>query len=499
MPTHEQFLEIYRFVQRAVTRHWRKSVAVFAIVALLSAVGTLVMPRSYYSEARLFVRFGRENQVDPTATSGQMVALYESRESEINSLIEILKSRSILDRVVAALGPEYVLYGKKNGGTPNGQGIEAPPSLAHQRAVAKLEKEMFISAPRKSNIITVACKAASPVAAQQIVAKLIEVYLEEHVRVHRSPGTLEFFQEQAGQSLVAWQSAADTLRDAKNRLGIVTIEGRRKHLEDEIAENEVKSQANQADVKTSQAKIASLRELIASLPEKLTTSKAQGPSAAFDGMRQTLYQLESQEHDLSARMQDGHPRLAAMRQQVTDLREILHKQPEDRLQSTEGINPTRQALELSLLNEQSQADSLVARHVSLATIQQRLQGDLQQLNKQVADLEQLQQRVTLAEANHKEYSQKLEQARISRSLDDEQISSLTVVQPASYVATATGLRRSLVLALGLAVAIGSGLGVALLAAWLNPVLTTAGQIASVLDLPLTGIVPAATLRMTAAA
>jgi uncharacterized protein involved in exopolysaccharide biosynthesis len=261
----------------------------------------------------------------------------------------------------------------------------------------------------------------------------------------------------------------------------------------------VKSQANQADVKTSQAKIASLRELIASLPEKLTTSKAQGPSAAFDGMRQTLYQLESQEHDLSARMQDGHPRLAAMRQQVTDLREILHKQPEDRLQSTEGINPTRQALELSLLNEQSQADSLVARHVSLATIQQRLQGDLQQLNKQVADLEQLQQRVTLAEANHKEYSQKLEQARISRSLDDEQISSLTVVQPASYVATATGLRRSLVLALGLAVAIGSGLGVALLAAWLNPVLTTAGQIASVLDLPLTGIVPAATLRMTAAA
>ena len=65
-----------------------------AIAAIVALLGTLLMPRSYYSEARLFVRFGRENQVDPTASGGQMVSLYESRESEINSLIEILKSRA---------------------------------------------------------------------------------------------------------------------------------------------------------------------------------------------------------------------------------------------------------------------------------------------------------------------------------------------------------------------------------------------------------------------
>ena len=508
MPTHEQFPEIYRFVHRALARHWRKAVVVSAVIALLAATGTLVMPRSYFSEARLFVRFGRENQVDPTATSGQMVALYESRESEINSLIEILKSRSILDRVVAALGPEYVLYGKESGGTPSIQNAKAPPSpvatatlpsRAHQRAVARLEREMLISAPRKSNIITVACKAASPAAAQQIVAKLVEVYLEEHVRVHRSPGTYEFFQEQAEQSLAAWQKAADKLRDTKNRLGIVTIEGRRKHLEDEIAENEVKSQANQADLKTAQAKIASLLQLIAGLPENVITSQAEGPNSAFDTMRQTLYQLEAQQQDLAARMQESHPRLKAVRQQVEDLRAILAQQPHEFLHVTESLNPARQALELSLLTERSQSVSLEARQRSLTNSQQQMRNDLQQLNTQVADIEQLQQQVTLAEANHKEYSQKLEQARISRSLDDEQISSLSLVQPASYIATATGPRRSLVLALGLAVAIGSGLGVALLAAWLNPVLITAEQVAALLDLPLTGFVPAATVQLPAAA
>src|SRR6478736_3242175 len=104
MPTHEQIREIYRFVRHALTRHCLKALAVFAGVSCLAFVSALFMPRSYYSEARLFVRFGRENQVDPIAAGGQMVSLYESRESEINSLIEILKSRAVLDRVVEELG-----------------------------------------------------------------------------------------------------------------------------------------------------------------------------------------------------------------------------------------------------------------------------------------------------------------------------------------------------------------------------------------------------------
>src|SRR6476660_4459756 len=104
MPTREQLLEYCRFLRRAAARHGRTGAKVFAVGAVLALFGTLLMPRSYYSEARLFVRFGRENQVDPTASGGQMVALYESRESEINSLIEILKSRAIWDRVVEELG-----------------------------------------------------------------------------------------------------------------------------------------------------------------------------------------------------------------------------------------------------------------------------------------------------------------------------------------------------------------------------------------------------------
>src|SRR6478609_3864073 len=111
MVTREQFFEVFGIVRTAVARNWRIGAAVSLGMVGAAVVGTMLMPRSYYSEARLFVRFGRENQVDPTASGGQMVSLYESRESEINSLIEILKSRAILDRVVGELGPACVLHG----------------------------------------------------------------------------------------------------------------------------------------------------------------------------------------------------------------------------------------------------------------------------------------------------------------------------------------------------------------------------------------------------
>src|SRR4051812_31626518 len=486
MPTRQQLLEIYQFVERAIVRHLKMGLKVFIVGAVLALLGAMFMPRSYYSEARLFVRFGRENQVDPTASGGQMVALYESRESEINSLIEILKSRAIFDRVVDALTPEFVLYGRKGTGD-RGQGTaNGHPTKRHQLAVARLIKELTISAPRKTNIITVSCKAPSPAVAQQIVAKIVEVYQDEHVRVHRSPGSYEFFHQQAQQSLVAWQKAADDLRAAKDRLGIVTLEGKRKHLDDTFADIHMKRLVNQSEDKATQANIAALEGQIARLPETLITQETTGASAAADGMRQTLYTLETQAHDMSAKMQDSHPRLIAIRKQVAELREVLDQQPQDRVQATEAINPSRQSLELALMTEKSHAESLTAEDRALAAQQEQLHHELAEHNAQSIAVDELTQRVALAEANHKEYAQRLEQARISRTLDDERISSLSLVQPASYVATAAGPRRSLVLAMGLFVAALSGLGSALIAAWLNPLIATPQQLLAAIDLPLTG-------------
>ena len=506
MLTPQQLNDLAAQVRLGARRHWRLSAIALVTVLMLTLVGTLMMPRSYISEARIYVRFGRENLVlDPTASNGQLISINESRESELNSLLEVLKSRSLFDKLVEELGPQYILTGR---GEPNsskqpsskGQKSEptrqrlAPPiadqpSIAHQRAVQQLERTLEIWVPRKSNIITLRCKARTPEVAQQILAKLIEVYLVEHVRVHHTPGSYEFFEEQTRLSKSEWIKAADKLQESKDRLGIITIEGKKKLLQDEIADIESKLLTNQAELKTSEAKIASLQELIGGLPESIITTQSQAPNAAFDNMRGTLFQLETREQELAARMKDDHPLLLAVRQQLNDLRSTLAEQPSQRMQATEAVNPSRQALELSLLNEQSQADALRGRAASLAKLAEKLQQDLRHLNSYEVSLAQMQQEVDLSEARNRTYADKLEQARINRSLDEERISSLTLVQPATYALKPTGPRRAYVLALGLAVALLTAAGVVFAAMYLNPVLATGRDIGRLLELPLVGLVP----------
>jgi uncharacterized protein involved in exopolysaccharide biosynthesis len=206
-------------------------------------------------------------------------------------------------------------------------------------------------------------------------------------------------------------------------------------------------------------------------------------------MRQSLYNLEAQEKELAAKMQDSHPRLTAIRKQVKELRDILDEQPGQNVNATEAINPSRQSLELSLLNERSHADALAATDQALAAQQETLRGQMRELNAQSLAIDELTQRVALAENNHKEYAQRLEQARINRTLDDERISSLSLVQPASYVATASGPGRTVVLACGLFVALGAGIFFVVAATWLNPIIRSTDELVEALQLPVVAILP----------
>ena len=495
--------------RRALVRHHRKSLAVFGAVVALTFVGLFFMPRSYLSDGRIFVLFGRNMVLDPTATTGQIVGVSETRESELNSLLEVLGSRSLLERVVTAIGPKEVLSGKVPATMPTiacarvkqaaiSASSEITPTSAnpamrdstHQQAVAKLQREVEIYVPRKTNTITVRCRTDSPELAQSVVAALMAAYLDEHVRVHHTSGSFEFFQQQAKSFELQWQQASSKLRLAKNRMGVVTIDGKQKSLEGQITEIETKLLQNAAEIAASEARIESLVIAIAKLPQWLNTVQQEGPNSAADAMRTELYKLQAMEQEKSAKFTANHPQLIAIRQQMVDLKRILDEQEPVRKQDTQAVNPARQALELQLLTERSLVDSLQGRAVELAKQQQYTQRELEQLNGQGVQLAELQRNVDLAEASYRSAAEKLEQARTNEKLDKEKITNLSIAQPASYIAKPLGPRKAYVLALGMMVGLLGAVGIAIAAAWFDPLLKTPGDIADHLELPLLGEIPA---------
>ena len=83
----------------AVGRFKWRAAAFFALTMLLAVLYLRLVPRQYASEAKLFVRVGRENAaLDPTLTRGETMAINGSREEEMNSIVEHLRSRCILER-----------------------------------------------------------------------------------------------------------------------------------------------------------------------------------------------------------------------------------------------------------------------------------------------------------------------------------------------------------------------------------------------------------------
>ncbi len=220
--------------------------ATFLLVTVLAAGAAIFLPKNYHSNGMLLVRLGRENAtLDPTATMGQepVVTVPVSRDGELNSVVEILKSQAVAEKAVDRLGSDFVLQRQAAGDAADRPGraaraveqlrqawarckdwvhrLEGTAELSDRdRAVATLAAAYNVSSARKSDLIQIDCKGPSPQWTQEVVAALMDVYQSEHMRLNRPDRSVEFFTEQtqrAGRELAAKQEA---LRDLKTASGI---------------------------------------------------------------------------------------------------------------------------------------------------------------------------------------------------------------------------------------------------------------------------------------
>jgi uncharacterized protein involved in exopolysaccharide biosynthesis len=77
------------------------------IAAAATLAALFFISRTYESSANLLVRTGRESMaVDPASGGFQQIRM-RSREEEIRTEMEIIKSREVIDAVVTSLGMDF--------------------------------------------------------------------------------------------------------------------------------------------------------------------------------------------------------------------------------------------------------------------------------------------------------------------------------------------------------------------------------------------------------
>jgi polysaccharide biosynthesis protein PslE len=500
-----------RDICRLLFRHKKKVVFCFSLCICAAVAIILFWPRKYRSESKLLVRLGRETvTLDPTATTGQVMSVSVSREAEVSSVLEMLRSRVMIEKLVDDLGTEAILSPTAATAAPNAKDAKAPiarfnlrswinldPISEREKAINNVAQCLDSTIEKKSDVITISGIADSPQLAQEIVSKFVHIYLGEHARLHRTAGSEAFFTEQTDLFRKHLADALTKLRDAKNSMGMVNVDNQQIILQREIIDTENRLAQSSAALAASRKRAAAIRQGFEALPERLATDEIKGfPNAAADSMRQDLYHLEIREAELASRFTDDFPALVAVRQQIKNAKAPLTKEEQRRTQSTTTVSTVHNQLKLNLLTEDANIESLTAQTAALDAQLTKLRQRVNTLNENEPQIAKLEQEVALCKANYKTYCEKSEQSRIDNALQNERITNVNVIQPASLVVSPVSPRKTSVLTFGLLGGIVLGIGAALIAEYLDPSLKTPGEVEDRLLLPVLMAIPRVSQRHT---
>jgi uncharacterized protein involved in exopolysaccharide biosynthesis len=499
-------------------RHKWKMILFFLAVMTTATVGTFLSTEIYRSEAKLMVRIGRESAtLDPTVATGQVMTVTPSRENEINSEIEILKSRELAQRVVDAIGPKTIIEGPKGriiAGTPEsdqktiqvfGNRIQeirkifenflsdlgiGNPLTDRDKAIIQFRKNFTVEVLKNTNILFVSYEGPDHALSQIILAKLIDFFLEKHIVTHRTVGSYEFFNKQSDQLRDQVVKVEEELTRLKTKTGVASLEEQRRILMSRVGNLQLEREATQAALAISRAKVQELKGNLAGLSPTVVTTETKGTgNYAADLMRARLYELQLREQDLLSKYTENNKLVQEVRRQIVEAQTLLAKEEPTRTHVTTGINTAYEHLNLELTKETANLSSLEAKAAVLKTQQDSARRDLAELNHTEGKMVGLQREMSLLETKYRKYSENVEQARIDQALLTNKISNISIVQTPTTLPEPVRPRKALNIALGVLVGILGGIALTFYSEYFDHSLKKPQDVVEKLNLPILASIP----------
>ncbi|MEM6980676.1 MAG: exopolysaccharide biosynthesis protein, partial [Planctomycetota bacterium] len=451
-----------------------------AVVALL-----LVWPNQYRSEGMMYVRLGRGAlAVDPTTKANTAVSMQESRTAEVVSIGEMIGSREIAERAVDRVGVDHINAPRTwitrsldnlgqtlssddgiGGWLPKSEKTvgamtadEVDAQLDRERAIMAVMKAVNVSIAKNGYTIAVSGKEDDPLLIQQIVQAVMDEFGSYHVQAHQNEGSETFFEEQAEASRLLAMQAREKLQSTRNDLGWLSADSAERTLSERIIDLE--AALNQADSELAEAtsQASELRRQLMSTDKWVPTATTLGiANAAGDTMRSQLYEVQIQDGEELSKLSPNHPRYRRLQEKMSQSERLAVAERKDRSERVESINPVYQELETQFQTIRAKAVGLDSRRSAVMARLEATKDDLRRLNTDRTTLAKLTWEAELAEDTFREHARSLEEARVNAELDAQNMSDVSVIQPASLNLKKAGPMRAMLSILGAMLGLSLGL------------------------------------------
>lgn len=497
----------------------KKAIVLFSGAVFLGVLlFTFITPEIYRSEAKILIRLGRESlALDPTV-DGPTVSLSQSRQNEVNSELAIIKSRLLAEQVVDAITPEVFLDG---GGNKSGAGSEqnllrAAASFKRgvwlkistlfgeeepvagskkERAVNRLVANLAVAVEQNSHVITISFESQDPQFSRQVLDSFLTAYQDHHIQVHSSHAPPQFFQEQADSLSAKLQEKENALEKFQTTNNITSIDIQKEALFNRISQLQSEITETNSQISASRAHNASLEEALRGRSRKIELGRVVGRrSTSIDAIKERLFDFRITEADLAARYPDDHRELRKVREQIKVAETALaNEKQSDEISS--GIDPTYQAMQLDLEKGRARLQSQIARLKALEEDLKSPQEELAALARNELTEARLKRNVDLLEQEYLRFRQDLQRTDISRAMDADKVSNLSIIQPASMHLEPIRPNKALNLSLGFFLAIFGGITLAFLLEYQDDSLKTKEDVEKRLGLPVLASVPCEESRL----
>ena len=423
----------------------------FAIFALIAATYFL-LPRKYMSDGRLFVQVGRSSVgSSPDATSG-MLSLQDSRETEVKSVVAMLQSREIAERVVDEVGAERILargsrIGKlmdslpsislSSGFSGDGQSEFSAEELdeinLRNKAVKTLMKKLAFEHEKTTTVVTIAASMQTPFLARDVVEAYLQQYQLMHVELNRRQSSDGFFDAQFKLYEKKLEESETELREFRDSIGSLTVEGARGILQQEI--NQLRLDRASTEVGYSQAKekAAQLASQLKTIPALVKGANTNVSSLARDGATELLFQLQLQEAELSAKLEATNPRLIEIREAIQKSKSEIKDIPNSFKEAEMTVNTAHADVVVMFANVAAESSALRKR---LETTDQAIESKLAEiktLNLAQVLGDQVKREIEIQKMAMFKMADKRAESDTMGALDSEQITNVAIAQNASLL------------------------------------------------------------------
>lgn len=458
-----------RDIVSVVFRHKLLITVTFLTVAAGTAAVTFLMPNQYESRMKILVKNTRTDvPITPERTSGLNGTSPESdvSENQINSEIELLTSKDLLNQVVTECD-----LAAKQPSTLQRLGLKDAPQTSEARieeATDRLAKSLVIEPVKKASIIEVTYTSESPEKAALVLRKLRDLYLEKHVRLHRPPGTFEFFKTQSDQYEQQLQAAEKQFSDFQQSMNVVSLNQQKEQTVLKMTETRSKKLETESALREVSERIDRIQQQLRTVqPRIVTQSRALPNQYSAERLNTMIVELQNKRTQLLTKFRPEDRLVKEVEQQIATTRAALQKAvKETSVEQATDLNPLRQTLETELARARVDEAGAKGRLETLSGQVKEYENQLSRLEGITAQYEDMSRKVKQAEDSYQLYNKKQEEARIADELDQNKITNVSIaeapVQPQLPAKPNRPLNLMLGLVLGLVLAAGSVITVELL-------------------------------------